>query len=334
MGRGIARFMAGPVAASAVVLSFACGSSGRADIAFVSSRDGNPEVYVLEGQSGIPRRLTSTPDDRERDPVISPDGKKVAFLSSHGQGETGLWVMDIDGKNTRRIGGPPGDRVSFAWSPDALRLAYEIRGNGGTDIFVSEIESQKTIRVTRDAGAEDLGGWSRDGQWVVYALTEGALQGVNRKNPDGVNEIRITEREDHRPRWSPDGTRIAFMAKRDASDFDIYVVDINGSKEQNVTNAAGNDGDFDWSPDSRRIVFVSDRHGNPEVYAQVIGRKEATRLTNNNAIDAGPRWSRDGGEILFVSDADGDFDLYIMHPDGSRQERLTLNDVDDTGASW
>jgi TolB protein len=81
-------------------------------------------------------------------------------------------------------------------------------------------------------------------------------------------------------------------------------------------------------------VFVSDRHGNPEIYAQVIGRKEATRLTNNNAKDAGPRWSKDGREILFVSDADGDVDLYVMHPDGSRQERLTLNDVDDAGASW
>jgi TolB protein len=325
------------VAGAALVATIlaGCGDNGRPPIAFISDRDGNPEVYVLQGKAGEARRLASTPDDREMSPAISPDGKQVAFLSTLSSGETGLWVVAIDGRDPRRIGGPPGKRLSFAWSPDSKRIAYEVATPGrGTDIYVSDLDGRKTIAVTSGPGTARLGGWSRDGQWLVYSISEGPRQGIIRKNPDGVNEIRLSERADVGPKWSPDGTRVAFMSKRDSADYDIYVVDINGNREQNVTSAGGNDTDFDWSPDSRRIVFISDRHGNPEVYIQTIGRQEAVRLTTNNANEAGPRWSKDGREILFVSDADGDYDLYVMRPDGTRQERLTLNSADDTSASW
>jgi Tol biopolymer transport system component len=330
-----AALLAAAAVALGAVFASGCSSNGRPPIVFISDRDGNPDVYVLEGKAGQVRRLTSTPDDREMSPAISPDGKQVAFLSTLGSGETTLWVVAIDGRDPRRVGGPPGDRVSFAWSPDSKRIAYEVAtAGGGTDIYVSDLDGRRTIPVTTEPGTDGLGTWSRDGQWLVYSLSEGPRQGINRKNPDGVNEIRLSERGDIAPMWSPDGTRVAFMSKRDSAEYDIYVVDINGSREQNVTSAGGNDTDFDWSPDSRRIVFVSDRHGNPEVYVQTIGRQEAVRLTTNNATEAGPRWSKDGREILFVSNADGDYDLYVMRPDGTRQERLTLNSANDTSASW
>ncbi|MBI4218997.1 MAG: PD40 domain-containing protein [Chloroflexi bacterium] len=323
-----------PVALLSAALVFfiaACGSA-RPDIYFLSDRDGDVDIYVRDGDTAKIGRITSSVA-RERNPSVSPDGRKIAYLSER-DGLLDLLVVDSDGKNEQRVGGPPGARLSFAWAPNGRRMAYEGETPDGSDIYVTDLQDGTTIHVTREPGREELGGWSRDGQWLIYAVTEGNRQGITRKNPDGVNEIRVTERKDSRPRWSPDGTRIAFESRRDSTDTDIYVVDINGKKEVNATNQAGNDRDFDWSPVSRRVVFVSDRDGNPEIYVQTIGGKAASRLTNNHANETGPKWSPDGKRILFVSDADGDSDIYLMRPDGKEQERLTQNDSADTEASW
>lgn len=85
-----------------------------------------------------------------------------------------------------------------------------------------------------------------------------------------------------------------------------------------------------WAPDGQRIVFVSERDGNPELYILTVDVARArvteeVRLTNHGAIDTEPHWSPDGQWIVFVSDRDGSPDLYRIRPDGTERERLTTN---------
>ncbi|MEW5718746.1 MAG: DPP IV N-terminal domain-containing protein [Chloroflexota bacterium] len=75
--------------------------------------------------------------------------------------------------------------------------------------------------------------------------------------------------------------------------------------------------------DGKRILFVSDRDGNVEIYVMNADGSNQTRLTNNPARDVYPLWSPDGTRIMFVSNRDGAFEIYVMHTDGSNVIRLT-----------
>ncbi len=95
-----------------------------------------------------------------------------------------------------------------------------------------------------------------------------------------------------------------------------------------------NDSDAAWSPDGRRIAFVSDRDGLGEIYVMNADGSGQTNLTNNPADDLDPAWSPDGKRITFASERDGDYEIYVMNADGSGQTRLTDNPAHDAGSHW
>jgi TolB protein len=78
-----------------------------------------------------------------------------------------------------------------------------------------------------------------------------------------------------------------------------------------------------WSPDGRRLLFVSRRNGNPEVYVVNADGGGQRRLTRNPADDRDPAWSPDGRKIAFISTRDGERAIYIMNADGTRQRSVT-----------
>ena len=127
--------------------------------------------------------------------------------------------------------------------------------------------------------------------------------------------------------------KIAFQSRRDGN-WQIYVMNADGSEETRLTNNNYNDMTPDWSPVGTEIVFMSDRDGYWEIYVMNADASGQTRLTNNNYADEYPRWSPDGTKIAFYSDRDGNREIYVMNTDGSGQTRLTNNNADDEYADW
>lgn len=333
LGRGIALVLGGV----ALVAVAACGggaSSKDLKITYVSLEDGNQEIYsILASGEENSRRLTSTREFSESRPAYSPDASRIAFLSDR-NGSDDLYVMDADGNGEQRTVETEGKRSGFAWSPTGKRIAYVSEADGLTEIFVVDVEEKDERRLTKNTIVEQLGGWSPDGIWIVYAVTgDEAAQGIYKKNPDGVDEIQLTEDPDFKPQFSPDGKKIAFETTRDGAT-EIYVIDADGEEESNVSKGSEEDFDFDWSPDSKKLVFVSDRDGNEEIYVALVNGKDEIRLTNNRAVDSHPRWSPNGKQIVFASNADGDFDLFVMNSDGTNQRRLTTTDFDALQPDW
>ncbi|GIV01726.1 MAG: hypothetical protein KatS3mg015_0556 [Fimbriimonadales bacterium] len=116
-------------------------------------------------------------------------------------------------------------------------------------------------------------------------------------------------------------TFIAFESTRDGN-FEIYVMNADGTNQTNLTNNAAIDSGPVWSADGSKIAFVSDRDGNDEVYVMNADGTNQTRLTNNPApSDRFPVWSPDGSKIAFVSDRDGNVEIYVMNADGTSQTR-------------
>ena len=83
-----------------------------------------------------------------------------------------------------------------------------------------------------------------------------------------------------------------------------------------------------------RIVFVSTRDGNEEIYTMNSDGTNQTRITNNNALDTHPIWSPDGEFIVFQSNRSGNNDVWVMNPDGSGLRNLTNDPSSDGNPSW
>ena len=135
--------------------------------------------------------------------------------------------------------------------------------------------------------------------------------------------------------------RIAFHSNRDGN-WNIYVMNPDGSGQTRLTDNPAADSWPSWSPDGRRITFISSRDDpDPndddsiwEIYVMNADGSGQTRLTNDSAWHSLPSWSPDGRRIAFQSHRDGNWEIFLMNADGSGQIRLTDNSAGDAEPSW
>jgi Tol biopolymer transport system component len=311
---------------TALMLAFR--SSSEHFIVFTSDRDGNLEIYAATADGRKQTNLTNSPRD-EFAPVLSPDRRQIAFLSGS---EAALEVMKADGTVRTRVTLHSGAHRSHRWSPTSQRLAYIVENGAGPLMYVAHTDGSRPARVT-DVPGDEVGAWSHNGEVVAFAVRQGDWQGIWTRNPDGVNELRITRTPDYSPIWSPDSSKLAFLSTRDGNP-ELYVMDADGSDQLRLTETDAPEYQVSWSPDGRRLLFVSERDGNPEIYVTDLDGFNQRRLTFNSARDDQPVWSPDGKRIAFVSYLDGDAEIYVMAADGSNQSRVTSNTAQDTSPSW
>lgn len=117
-------------------------------------------------------------------------------------------------------------------------------------------------------------------------------------------------------------SQIAFSSNRDG-DWELYVMNADGSGQTRLTFDEGLDDSPSWSPDGRRIAFTSRRDGNSEIYVMDADGSSQRRLTFQDGSDWHPRWSPLGDQIAFTSARDGTTEVYTVNPDGGAPERVT-----------
>ena len=289
----------------------------QAQVAFVSRRDGNPEIYVMDAAGNNQHRLTNHPDKDFR-PVWSPDGKRIAFSSNrdghvhfiHGWSTYEIYVMDADGSNPQNLTNDPNNDRDPSWSPDGKYIVFvsnrdrdkDRDGHFNSEIYVMDADGGNPQNLTNDRNVDGAPSWSPDGKRIVFSSTrDGHFEGdfgitdeIYVMDADGSNQQRLTEnrKNDWDPVWSPDGKRIAFASDRkgDFENFEIYVMDADGSNQQKLTENRFNDKDPVWSPDGKRIAFYSNREGNNEIYVMDADDGDLQNLTNSPHADFNPAW--------------------------------------------
>ena len=230
-------------------------------------------------------------------PAWSPDGMKIAFTSNR-DGMNEIYVMDANGSDVKRLTNNMVEDANPSWSPDGRRMLFESERDGNREVYVMDADGSNQIRLTRNDGAD----------------------------------VTAT--------WSPDGSLVAFASNRDTGppynpyNLDIYVMNADGSNVRRIVDDPEYDVGPQWSPDGRKILFVSGRTGNFDVFemnADGTGQRNLT--ADYDKADGSPIWSLDGNNIAFSRRVEGKNQVFIMDGDGGNLKRVT-NNAGNNEAPW
>jgi len=285
------------------------------------------EIYLMDADGTNARRLTDN-HDGDSLPAISPDGTRIIFdsnrLRTAGQpaNTTHLFLMNIDGSAQA----PLTWGSSASWSPDGKRIAFHASASGAaaptrvepgapasdSDIFVADIEGLLEHRATArnltnsPATIDDDADWSPDGRRIVYtsrAATARSSNAVNDPsaeifviNADGSGSaVRLTanDEEERAPAWSPDGKRIVYAARKGGPDFELCVMNADGTGQRQLTDNTVGDLTSSWSLDGREITFhriVSP--GRFQLFTIGADGKGERQITDTPGLNGFPKWGR------------------------------------------
>ncbi|QLQ06773.1 MAG: PD40 domain-containing protein [Anaerolineae bacterium] len=142
-------------------------------------------------------------------------------------------------------------------------------------------------------------------------------------------------RNNYLPAWSPDGRQIAYVSggRGGFDSHEIYVVNVDGSGDTNLTVNDAQEYGVAWSPDGSTLAFGSKRDGEMRIYTMNPDGSEQQSLPTPAAGQA-PWWSPDGRQMVYTVESEGNSDIYVMDADGGNQRLLIGGPEWEYLASW
>lgn len=279
-------------------------TSGPSSVAW--SPDSQEVVYSMAGslwrqtlESGDTKQITGG-GGYDYQPDWSPDGKSVIYVS-YQKNAMELWLLDLaTGKATQLTSGGAVN-VEPRWSPDGRRIVFvSTTYNGRFHVFLGEVRGEQLENVTRLTGetksslpryyysafdTEISPAWSPDGQEIVFVSNRGHIHGsggiwrMKAQVGGAAHEIHYEETNwKARPDFSPDGTRVVYSSYLGRSWHQLWMMPGRGGDAFPISYGDWDETNARWSPDGRKLAFISNRSGETELWLQSVTSGEQSRL--------------------------------------------------------
>src|SRR5262245_59919471 len=273
------------------------------------------------------------------DVTFSPDGSRLAYTVQHNDGPgrpyTQLWILDVAGGRSTRVGDEQSRGSSPVWSPDGKSLAYigrtgtsagliVARGDGSSPMHLADVDGTNSSALT-DTGSTIA--WSPDGTRIAFVH---ATAGPETK--DATGDPVVITRFLYKPTLSEGNTRF-----NDNRRLHIFVVTVASKEIKQLTDGVNDEHSIDWSPNGEEILFVSNREPdadqffNYDIFAVKVRDGVIRRLTATENNEYQPKWSADGRTVLYQANKRGLTDLetnmedthaWLMNADGSNRKEI------------
>ena len=297
-------------------------------------------------------------------PVLSHSGTRLLFTATefkyyndenntfHGSSQYELYIADIDGTALVTLidhikHNEDGGIGSVAWSPDDSQIVYVRSYDNYWDksCLILHNISDKTQTILQTEGNVCTPKFSPNGKQIAYCTTVENKSGITyihymndhhiyKMDADGKNNQLIIKNASS-PQWSPQGDKIMFISKGKDGSSQISVANADGSNQKQLTSSVDpgwwdtgfpRDGNSDphWTPDGKKIVYVSHENEKPEIFIMNVDGSEKTRLTKAEFSDSSPEITPDGKQILFNSWQSDmmNWGIFVMKIDGNDRRML------------
>lgn len=311
-----------------------------------------PQIADHEKPEAFAKRLT---DHEKSDtalnlsPAISPDGSLMVFLSDRSLYNDLYLASAVNGKIIHRL--VKGERreafeslrfleASFGWAPDNRRIAFAAKMGARDAIYIMDVRSKKILHrhVFKNIDGALSPVWSPDGEKIAFVGLSGGRSDLYVVDEDGRNLTALTQDRYmvRDPQFSPDGRSIVFVTDRGPeTDWKnlifgpsrLAIYDLGTGFIHPLPDQAGKNISPFWSPDGRRIAYVSDRTGISNIYVRDLETNEDVAITDvlTGVVGLVP-WaaplsvSANGKRLLFTSFTKGGWDIFAMKDPFARMD--------------
>jgi Tol biopolymer transport system component/DNA-binding winged helix-turn-helix (wHTH) protein len=259
----------------------------------MSIRELNPN----SPQASNPKSVVVTESGRNEGPQLSPDGKKLAFMSDR-TGTMEIWISDRDGSHPVQVtdmGGVGTPR----WSPNGRSLAFDIGWHDRGAIFIVDNPGIGVPRPLAQNNFDNLvPNWSRDGKWVYFASDRTGMWQVWKAPVQGGEPVQVTTHGGFAAYPSLDGKTL-YYSSTNLPDPEVWRIPVQGGIETRVSSVRPEDW-ASWAPTEKGFFFVQkDRNQQANVMFFEFASSQVKRISK---LENNPFWlsaSSDGNSLFY-----------------------------------
>lgn len=257
-------------------------------IAFVSNRDGNKEIYLMDYDGKNAVRITEN-QHLDLFPDLRPRHHQVVF-SSFSKNMASLLIFDLLNGERRLLVSRGGLNTTPEWSPDGRQIIFVSAMDGNAELYTINADGTGLKRLTFSPSIESSPTWSPTGRQIAFTSDRTGRPQIYVMDSDGSNIRQMTKFGEYNDSaaWSPDGTRLAFVS-RHGLQFDIYVLDLTTDQVIRLTENQGSNESPFWGPDGLHLVFASNRSGRYQLYIMDRWGRNVRQITFEGE-NTNPSW--------------------------------------------